>query len=153
MVVHLRFAAGMEGATQRAVLSLSDAARVLHTSERTAFSSTRDTPRTIANRETSPFDREVARLYAAKAREEAVALNRAGSFDDAQRRLRAGAVADRIRSYAGNDPTLNRIADELVESEAAYSEMLSPQMAKSERYASYFSSRMRAPDGKAHRQP
>lgn len=150
-VVHLRFAAGMEGATQRAVLSLSDAAHVLHASETDCIftyaghAENDRQPRNVA------VDREVARLYAAKAREEAVALNRAGSFDDAQRRLRA--VADRIRSYAGNDPTLNRIADELVESEVVYSEMLSPQMAKSERYASYFSSRMRAPDGKAHRQP
>ena len=58
-------------------------------------------------------DREVASLYAGKAREEALALNRDERFADAQRRLKA--TANRIRRYTGTDDGLKAIIAELAE--------------------------------------
>ncbi len=57
-------------------------------------------------------DHVVAELFAARARQDAVASNRAGDFVGAGRRM-AG-TAERIRSYADGDPDLLRLADSLV---------------------------------------
>ncbi len=57
-------------------------------------------------------DRIVAALYAARARAEAAELNRAGQYEQARRVTER--TARKIRSYAGTDRELNRIADELL---------------------------------------
>ena len=63
------------------------------------------TPTTAAN-DAQPRDRDVdravARLFAARARQEAVRRNRDGDFIRARRALTA--TAERDRSYAGDDP-------------------------------------------------
>jgi hypothetical protein len=64
-----------------------------------------------------PVDRIVARLFADRAKQEAVALNRDGLFDEARERLRA--TARRIHRYAGHDPELMDIIRDL-EREADY---------------------------------
>jgi hypothetical protein len=56
-------------------------------------------------------DRAVASQYAARARQEAVRLNRAGDYDGARRALKG--VARRIRDYAGSDPALHGLVDDL----------------------------------------
>ena len=56
-------------------------------------------------------DRAVGRQFAARARQEAVQLNRDGRFDDARRRL-AG-TARRIATYADGDAELQRLVREL----------------------------------------
>jgi hypothetical protein len=62
-------------------------------------------------------DRLVARMYADRALREAVDLNRRGEWTAARELLRR--VARRVRSYAGDDPVLRGIVDELErESEA-----------------------------------
>jgi Ca-activated chloride channel homolog len=58
-------------------------------------------------------DRVVAELFAARARQEAVARNRAGDFSGARAAL--SGVADRIRSYAGSDPALHDVVANLSE--------------------------------------
>jgi Ca-activated chloride channel homolog len=150
LVVHLKFPEGVNGKTVRAQFSLSDTGNVLASGETDCiwtYASHADNDRQPRN---VVVDREVARLYGAKAREEALELNRVGLFDDAQRRLKA--TADRIRHYAGEDPALQQILDELGEREVVFAQMLDGDVLKRERYASYNLSRMRAADGKARRQ-
>ncbi len=52
-------------------------------------------------------DRAVARLFAARARQEAVARNRSGDFDGAQRILQS--TIRRIADYAGDDPEMGEL--------------------------------------------
>ena len=56
-------------------------------------------------------DRTVARQFAARARQEAVGRNRAGEFDLARSIL--AATAREIRGYAGSDPELRALANDL----------------------------------------
>jgi Ca-activated chloride channel homolog len=150
LVVHLKFPQGVNGATVPANFSLTDAGNVLASGDTDCiwtYASHADNdrqPRNVA------VDREVAKLYAARAREEALELNRAGLFDDAQRRLKS--AADRIRQYAGEDVIVNEILDGLIERDDMYARVLSASALKSERYAAYNLSRMRGADGKARRE-
>ncbi len=57
-------------------------------------------------------DRVIARVFAARARTEAVARNRAGDFTGARHVLEA--TARRIHSYAGTDAELRELADSLL---------------------------------------
>lgn len=151
VVVRLEFPAGVEGSTSRALFGVKDRTGALTSIETDViwtYAAHGDNDRQPRN---VTVDREVARLYAAKAREEALALNGAGRFEEAERRLKA--TADRIRQYAGNDPVLNEIILELEQRQVSYSAVLSAGIMKSERYASYNVARMRAADGKARRGP
>ena len=56
-------------------------------------------------------DRAVARMFAARARQEAVGRNRSGDFDGARHAVEA--TARRIRGYAGRDAELRAILAEL----------------------------------------
>ena len=62
-------------------------------------------------------DRIVARIHAARARQEAVRLNRLGEFGGARRALRG--VARRIKDYAGSDAELRELAGQLIAEESA----------------------------------
>jgi hypothetical protein len=107
LVVQLRFPRGVIGTTSSAVFSLFDEAGTLPTAPvycTWTYASDADNDRQPRN---VVVDREVASLYAGKAREEALALNRDERFADAQRRLKA--TADRIRRYAGEDAVLKAI--------------------------------------------
>lgn len=95
-------------------------------------------------------DRVVAELYAARAREEAVELNRAGSYDRAREVLTR--TAQRIRSYAGSDATLNRIADELLRSaEEVFARPMPAMMLKEEHFMAKMTLQRRMADGQAQR--
>ena len=63
-------------------------------------------------------DRAVARIFAARARQEAVALNRVGDYQAAQQAIRA--TARRIRKYAGHDQELRSIVDGLEAEEGRF---------------------------------
>ena len=150
LVVRLKFPQGANGETARAMLSLSDTGNVLADAADCiwTYASHADNDRQPRN---VVVDREVAKLYAAMAREDALELNRAGSFDESRRRLKA--TADRIRRYAGDDPILNELLDELAERDEMYGRGMIASALKSERYASYNLSRMRTAEGKAQRRP
>jgi Ca-activated chloride channel homolog len=94
-------------------------------------------------------DREVATLYAGRARAEATEANRRGDYRAAQRVLEA--TVRRIRQYAGHDPELNAIWRALL----AEVERFGNEMSLMERKSSFFAAQMcmssRAPDGKARR--
>jgi Ca-activated chloride channel family protein len=94
-------------------------------------------------------DRAVARLFAERAKQEAVRLNRDGRFDDAGRAL--DGVRKRIAAYAGSDPQLRQIVAELRSEAPAYA-MAMPEMERKQRYfASNVAARMRTSDGKSVR--
>jgi Ca-activated chloride channel family protein len=95
-------------------------------------------------------DRLVARLHAARARMEAVSLNKRGDYRRASGVLVD--VAERIRSYADGDEALLLLANEL-DGEAAdkVSVAMAPALQKSMYSSAAYVRRMRTSDGKAQR--
>ena len=79
-------------------------------------------------------DRAVAELFAARARQEAVALNRAGDWQAAARAVNA--VADRIARYADSDPELNGLVAELRYQEAVKLAAPMAEMSRKQMHAS-----------------
>ena len=97
-------------------------------------------------------DRQVASLYAARARAEATEQNRAGNYERARHVLTATAL--RIRSYAGNDPELNGVADALLSEVEHYAvRPLAPMELKASAFLAYAAERGRDQLGKSRRKP
>jgi Ca-activated chloride channel family protein len=94
-------------------------------------------------------DRIVARTFADRALSEAVALNRVGDYDGARRLINA--VARRIKSYAGGDPVLRGIVDELEREAEAWATVRMEYERKAVYAQASYSLRMRASDGMAMR--
>ncbi len=109
-----------------------------------------DNPANDAQPRDRDVDRVVARLFAERAKQEAVALNRKGQFDEAGRALEG--VRKRIAAYAGSDAELRKIAAELHEQAPAYAAPMAEMARKQRHYAASASLRMRTPDGKSMRQ-
>ncbi|MEO8229046.1 MAG: VWA domain-containing protein [Chloroflexota bacterium] len=96
-------------------------------------------------------DRAVARIFAARARQEAVGYNRAGDYGGAREAL--SAVTRRIRDYAGRDTELREIVADL-ERESDRMAAPMPEMARKQaHYQASTSARMRSFDGKAMKRP
>ena len=108
-----------------------------------------DNPANDAQPRDVEVDRVVARLFAERAKQEAVRLNREGRYDDARRVI--SSVGRRVRGYAGRDRELNALLGELAEEQVQYAAPM-PEMA---RKAAYFESsnlaRMRTSDGKSRK--
>ena len=79
-------------------------------------------------------DRAVGRLFAARARQEAVQRNRNGDYEGARRIL--DATARRIREYAGHDTILRDVIDELREEQVIYAEPMAEPLRKQAHFAS-----------------
>ena len=77
-------------------------------------------------------DRAVATVFAARARQEATALNRAGNYPAAQAALTS--VAKRIRSYAGRDSLMRALVTEL-ENDAFQLAAPMPEINRKQMYA------------------
>jgi Ca-activated chloride channel family protein len=94
-------------------------------------------------------DRVVARLFAERAKQDAVRLNREGRYDDARRAL--DGVRRHVAAYMGSDAVLHALVDELSAEEVHFSAPM-PEVA---RKAAYFQSsnvsRMRTAEGKSRR--
>ena len=90
-------------------------------------------------------DRLVAAMYAARARRDAVELNRAGNFTAAQRVI--GRTKQRIQAYAGGDSELNGIAGSLAKEQAAHETRLGAIQLKESHQASVSALRMRTAQG------
>ncbi|HEY7522742.1 MAG TPA: VWA domain-containing protein [Candidatus Limnocylindrales bacterium] len=103
--------------------------------------------------EEQPRDREVdhavAELFAARARQEAVARNRAGDYAGA-RALLAG-VAGRVRGYAGSDIALNRVVERLGEDETAFARPMAEEQRKRAFFAASALLRTRDAEGRSRR--
>lgn len=102
-----------------------------------------------AQRRDRVVDRAVASLYAALARQSALALNREGRFEEARALL--GQVARKVASYAGSDLELARIVRELRDDLEAYAAHMDALAAKQRHFASYAAQHSRAADGKTRR--
>ncbi len=92
-------------------------------------------------------DRAVARVFAARARQEAMALNRRGDYGGARAAL--ASVAQRILTYGARDPEMRELVDEL---QLRVAEVAAPMPEASRKemfFASYAAARSRMPDGKA----
>jgi Ca-activated chloride channel family protein len=96
-------------------------------------------------------DRAVGRLFAARARQEAIGLNRGGDFDAAAKRLRR--VAERIATYASDDPELGALVKALRAEQQQWSRPQSPMLRKMAFASSGYAMRSRAPSGEATRRP
>ena len=94
-------------------------------------------------------DRAVARLFAARARQGAVKLNRLGDFQEA--RLELHEVARRIAGYAGSDGELRGLVAELRAEEDRFAAPM-PEMTRKVAHASAsYLMRNRSADGRANR--
>ena len=99
----------------------------------------------------SDVDRAVAEVFAARARQEAVRLNRAGQFDAAQHAL--ASVASRVSEYAAGDAQMLGVASALADESVAFSAPM-PEMARKQRhFAASNTMRMRDASGKAVKRP
>ena len=94
-------------------------------------------------------DRAVARLFAARARQEAVARNRNGDFTGARRVLES--TAKRIRAYASGDPELTELVDALLGEEQRFSAPMPEPARKSVHYAAANLLHSRDPQGRSVR--
>ena len=150
VVVKIRFADGRSGETAIATACVVDEAGVARGSVeavewRYASDDANDSqPRDIV------VDREVATLYAMRARAEATEANRRGDLAGAGRVLER--TAERIRRYAHGDPTLERIWRELRDDVERYAEQtMSPMELKAAFYVAESAGKGRGPDGRARR--
>lgn len=108
-----------------------------------------DDPANDAQPRDHGVDRRVAALFASRARQEAVKLNRLGDYREAIKGLRG--VADRIRAYAGTDPELRALADALRHEEERWSRP-APELMRKQSFASAnYAMRSRSMEGRAER--
>jgi Ca-activated chloride channel homolog len=97
-------------------------------------------------------DRAVAELYASRARQEAVHLNRHGQLAEAREVIEK--VRRRIDQYAGDDPKLREILATLARDVPRYSARMAESGLKQAYYEAYSLQKSRAPSGRAmRRQP
>jgi Ca-activated chloride channel family protein len=94
-------------------------------------------------------DRAVAQLFAARARQDAVRLNRAGNYAAAVAGLRG--VAGRITAYADRDPELRALIGELRADEQRWAAPAPEATRKVAFAAASYSLRNRGSDGRANR--
>jgi Ca-activated chloride channel family protein len=96
-------------------------------------------------------DREVARVYAARARVTAAEANQVGDFRGARRVVER--TAARIESYAGEDTDLRRIAADLTNEVAMYELPMSAMLHQQTVFGAHTLMRARTPSGAAPRRP
>jgi hypothetical protein len=94
-------------------------------------------------------DRVVARLFADRARQEAVLLNRTGHYDEAAKVI--DRVRRRVAAYAGSDPELQGVVSELAEEKPVYAAAMPEMARKHSYYAASVSLRSRSVDGKSQK--
>jgi Ca-activated chloride channel family protein len=149
VVVALKFPKGHTGDTVAVQFGLSDRTGSLGAAPQAiGWSYAADRAQKAQPREVI-VDREVARLYAARARAESLELNREGKYKEARAVLEK--TARRIDAYAGGDAELKAIADGLRGDGAAYEHSMNAKDQKVRYFQSYSISMNRMPDGKARR--
>ena len=153
VVLRLTFTFGDLGRQAGAIVTLRDQDGVFAADGRAAAAEARLTWTYATNDENDAqprdamVDRAVANQYAARARQEAVRLNRAGDFAAARWALEA--VARRIRDYAGNDPILRGLARDLEGQVPAFVAPMAEASRKQIHFASANLARTRDPFGRS----
>ena len=149
VVVALKFPAGLAGDTVAVQFGLADRDGALVVAPQAlGWSYATDRAQKSQSREVI-VDREVARLYAARARAEALELNREGKYSEARAVLEK--TARRILGYAGNDAELNAAAEGLRGEGGDYAQRMDAKAMKQRYFSSYNISMDRQADGKARR--
>jgi Ca-activated chloride channel family protein len=155
VVLRLRFPYGDGGRETGAIVALTDRDGVFGPAGRGAaepahlvwtYADDRTNDDQPRDRE---VDRAVARVFAARAREEAVGLNRLGDYRTARELLEG--TAKRIRGYAGLDPELRAVADGLAQELAVYSAPMTESDRKRHHFASANVARSRDVQGRSVR--
>ncbi len=143
------FGFGEVGDVLPAVASLSDRDGVLDgTTARLSWQYADDRANDAQPRERS-VDRTVAGVFAARARQRAVDLNRRGEYEAASEQLKA--TARKIRSYADGDPELGAIIDGLLQEAELFGRVMDERSRKEAYFASASMLRSRDVTGKARR--
>ena len=150
VVLGVRFPLGEIGETASVVVEAQSSGEALAESTigvQWTYASHAENDRQPRNRE---VDREVAKLYAARARAEATEANRDGAFDRARHVLEA--TSRRIREYAGDDRELRELARALHHEVRSFAEApMSPMALKSAVFAAERTSKGRDDYGRARR--
>jgi Ca-activated chloride channel homolog len=153
VVLRLGFPLGDVGSEVGAVVSLTDREGMFALGgaaetgpERVAWSFADDHANDSQARDPE-VDRVVARLFAARARQEAVQQNRGGDFLQARSAL--ASTAKRIRSYAGSDPVMQVLIAELQAQESVLAAPMPEASRKSMHYASANLARSRGASGQS----
>lgn len=106
-----------------------------------------DDPANDAQPRDRDVDRAVARLFAARARQEAVQRNRHGDYTGAQQVLEA--TARRIRGYAGRDPEMRALIEALDREQVMFAGQLAEPSLKQAYFASANVQRSRDASGRS----
>jgi Ca-activated chloride channel homolog len=149
IVLRLTFGGGADGVTRVVSFSLAakdDALGVAGHDITWAFA---DDAKNDGQPRDRVVDRAAARVYAALARQEALALNREGRYDEARRVLEK--VAVKIAGYAGGDAELQAIVRGLREDLEAFVVHMDAVQAKQRHFASYAAQHSRMADGKTRK--
>lgn len=149
LVLKLTFPYGAVGAAQEAVLRLMDADGIVDAAPRALRWTYADTRSNDAQPRDRVVDLRVARVYAARARTEAAALNRSGRYDAARHVV--AATAARIHQYAGDDPELLALAAELEQETEVVKLGMEEPMRKAYQASASYVMRCREPSGRAKR--
>lgn len=149
--LRLSFPVGKVGETHAAVVALGDRDGVLGGAfGRLSWEHADDAANDAQPRERG-VDRVIARVFAARARQEAVRLNRIGEYDAARNALTA--TARRISGYAGDDAELRAIADELLREAETFQRAVPERFLKERFAASHYALNSRMATGEAIRKP
>ena len=152
LVVRLTFPEDREGATTSVRVGIAGLDALSMDAECELSWTYADHAATEAQPRLVLVDREVATLYAARARAEATEANRQGDYRRATRVLEG--TARRIRSYANGDPVLDTIWRTLLAELEMYAERsMSAKEMKMSFYAAESQGKNRDAQGKARRQP
>ncbi|MDP8904855.1 MAG: VWA domain-containing protein [Chloroflexota bacterium] len=149
VVLRLNFPYGEVGRETGAIVTLADRDGVFEGAVARLAWEYADGPTNDMQPRDRDVDRAVARVFAARARQEATALNRSGNYPAAQAAM--AAVANRIRKYADADTELNSIVASLEGDARTLAAPMAAAALKSMHFAGYAAARMRAPDGRAMR--
>jgi len=148
VVVRVNFPAGEPEREARVAVTLADRDGAMRASAELAWQYADHHRNDIQPRDRT-VDRIVARLYAARAKQEAVALNRRGDFDAAKSAMRR--VHDRIRGYAGDDRELLEVMAELKSEAKRFAAQLDGLTLKEAYFASANMARGRTFEGKVRK--
>jgi Mg-chelatase subunit ChlD len=147
LVLRLRFPTVPAGNHTNAFFTIGDRDGVLKADGATLAWTHAEDADVDAQPRDADVDRAVARLYAARARAEAVRLNRVGDYAGARHAL--GGVAMRVASYAGTDAELGGLVAELRDEELRFSTSMREEERKMRHFSSQSIQRSRDPRGGA----
>lgn len=151
LVIRLTFPFGQEGDSIAAAFSVSDRTAVLDPTVATLRWHYASHAANDAQPRDRVVDRAVAAAFGARARREAVELQRRGDYDGAEHAIKA--VARRIRDYAGSDPELRAQVKELEAARVTFAAPMAMRDLKQAHYASTNLLRSKDALGRSVRRP